>query len=201
MNEEMGEARTESLVRDAGEAVVGVAGESGAWGGSMTHRDRLLEDDADAAARGVFDGPFGLVIEVIVQQTVAGRSQGGEMGAGARATHPSDRRTWPRSTRRTMEGGIAWMWRNGGRECVCVCAFAKGRNVCSERERVRFLTRKGTQKCSLLCQWALTERRTLGRVGAPQRGHGAPLEPLAQLGDALGGVGAIAIPVEAAELV
>ena len=44
------------------------------------------------------------------------------MGAGARATHPSDRRTWPRSTRRTMEGGIAWMWRNGeGSVCVCVC--------------------------------------------------------------------------------
>ena len=37
--------------------------------------------------------------------------------------------------------------------------------------------------------------------GALERGHGAPLEPLAQLGDAVGGVGAIAIPVEAAELV
>ena len=63
----MGEARTESLVRDAGEAVVGVAGESGAPGGSMTHRDRLLEDDADAAARGVFDGLFGLeIVEIVV---------------------------------------------------------------------------------------------------------------------------------------
>ena len=41
--------------------------------------------------------------------------------------------------------------------------------------------------------------------GAPERGHGAPLEPLAQLGDAQGGVGtldiAIIILVEAAELV
>ena len=37
--------------------------------------------------------------------------------------------------------------------------------------------------------------------GALQRGQGAPLEPLAQLGDALGGVGAIASPIEAAELV
>ena len=51
------------------------------------------------------------------------------------------------------------------------------------------------------CQWALTEMRTLGRVGAPQRGHGAPLEPLAQLGDALGGVGAVAMTVDAAEMV
>ena len=37
--------------------------------------------------------------------------------------------------------------------------------------------------------------------GALERGHGALLEPLAQLGDPVGGVGAIAIPVEAAELV
>ena len=42
---------------------------------------------------------------------------------------------------------------------------------------------------------------TTGRVGAPQRGHGAPLEPLAQLGDALGGVGAVPPAVDAAELV
>ena len=40
-----------------------------------------------------------------------------------------------------------------------------------------------------------------GAGGALERGHGAPLEPLAQLGDALGGVGATALPVEAAELV
>jgi len=35
--------------------------------------------------------------------------------------------------------------------------------------------------------------------GAPQRGHGASLEPLAQLGYALRGVGALAVHVEAAE--
>ena len=117
-----GEAQAESLVGDAGEAVVGVVCESGVGtrGGGVAHRGRLLELDIDTASRGVFDGPFGLVVEVIVLQTVAGRSQGGEMGAGARATHPSDRRTWPRSTRRTMEGGIAWMWRNV-EGCACVC--------------------------------------------------------------------------------
>ena len=85
------------------------------------HRGRLLEGDADAAARRVFDGLFGLVVQVVVLQTVAGRSQGAEMGAGARATHPSDRRTWPRSMRRTMEGGIAWVWKWGGERA---CAFA-----------------------------------------------------------------------------
>ena len=37
--------------------------------------------------------------------------------------------------------------------------------------------------------------------GALQRDHGAPLERLAQLGDALGGVGAVAATIEAAELV
>ena len=40
---------------------------------------------------------------------------------------------------------------------------------------------------------------------APERGHGAPLEPLAQLGDAQGGVGTVGIAmhivIDAAELV
>ena len=52
----------------------------------------------------------------------------------------------------------------------------------------------------LSCQWALTEKRTL-RGGALKRGHGAALEALAQLVDALGSVGAAAVIIEAAELV
>ena len=48
---------------------------------------------------------------------------------------------------------------------------------------------------------ALTQKRTLGRGGALQRGHGAPLEPLAQLRDALRSVGAMTHQVEAAEMV
>ena len=51
------------------------------------------------------------------------------------------------------------------------------------------------------CQWALTQKRTLGGGGALERGHGAPLERLAQLGYALGGVGTAAVPTNATELV
>ena len=51
----------------------------------------------------------------------------------------------------------------------------------------------------------LTQQRTrcgtYGCGGALERGHGASLEPLAQLGDALCGVGAVAIIVNATELV
>ena len=36
---------------------------------------------------------------------------------------------------------------------------------------------------------------------ALERSHGAPLEPLAELGDALGGVGAVTLIIEATELV
>ena len=114
VNEAMGESRAESLVGDVGEAVVGVtgesgvaAGESGAAGGGVAHRGRLLKLDLDATAGGVFDGLLGLVVEVVALQAATGRPQGSDVGAGARATHPSDRRTWPRSTRRTMEGSIA----------------------------------------------------------------------------------------------
>ena len=46
-----------------------------------------------------------------------------------------------------------------------------------------------------------TKANAFGAAGALQRGHGAPLEPLAQLGDALRGVGAAAVPIKAAELV
>ena len=51
-----------------------------------------------------------------------------------------------------------------------------------------------------MCQRALTRKRTLLGGGAHERGHGTSLEPLAQFGDALCSVGAIAAPVEAAEL-
>ena len=122
MGEAVGELRAESLVGEAGEAVVGVVGESGRSRlshpcGGVAHRGRLLEVDADAAARGVFDSLSGLAVEVVTPepvvtpQAVTGRSHGGEMGAGSRPTHPSDSRTWPRSTRRTMERAASWRHR------------------------------------------------------------------------------------------
>ena len=52
-----------------------------------------------------------------------------------------------------------------------------------------------------MCQGALTLKQTLWGGGALERGHGAALERLAQLGDALGGVGAVTIMIEAAELI
>ena len=52
-----------------------------------------------------------------------------------------------------------------------------------------------------MCPWALTRKRTLGGGGALERGHGASLETLAHLGDALSGVGAFAVLVDAAERV
>ena len=48
---------------------------------------------------------------------------------------------------------------------------------------------------------ALTRKRTLLGGGALERSHSAPLEPLAQLGDALSGVLAVTKIVEATELV
>ena len=48
---------------------------------------------------------------------------------------------------------------------------------------------------------ALTQKQTLRVGGALERGHGATLERLAELGDALSGVGAVAITADAAELV
>ena len=61
-------------------------------------------------------------------------------------------------------------------------------------------TDKDGQK-SGVSRGADTKANTLGAGGALQRGHGALLERLAQLGDALGGVGAAAILIEATDLV
>ena len=66
-------------------------------------RGCVLESEADAAARGVFDGLFGPVVEAVVLQAATGRSQGGEVGIREH-TCPPDRRM-----RCTIEGSIAWM--------------------------------------------------------------------------------------------
>ena len=80
-----------SVVGDRSEAVMGGAGESRVESGAgvcQAVRGCVLEDDADAAARGFFYGIFGLAIEDIfglaieevVLQAATGRSQGGEVG-------------------------------------------------------------------------------------------------------------------------
>ena len=76
MGEVMGEARVGSLVGDAGEAVVGELGAPGASGGGVAHRGRLLENDEDAAARGVYDRLFGLVGKAVFPQTVSEEQSG-----------------------------------------------------------------------------------------------------------------------------
>ena len=91
----------------------------------MYVRGCVLEDYSDAAApRGFFDGLFGLVAKGFGALTVAEASalqaatRGGRKGArvGIRVIHPPNRRTWPRSTRRTIEGSITWMMNAGSRE-------------------------------------------------------------------------------------
>ena len=67
-------------------------------------------------------------------------------------------------------------------------------------KRVTVDTAKG-EAGRMQCQRALTRKRTLWGGGALERGHGAPLERLAQLGDAHCCVVASALVVEAAEMV
>ena len=66
----------------------------------------VLEGDADAAARGVFDGPFGLAVEAVVLQAAKGRSQGGEVGYGS--TRPTGGRGRGRRGARSR-AVIVWM--------------------------------------------------------------------------------------------
>ena len=127
LGEAVGEARTESLLGDVGEAVVGVAGESsrsgvGTPGGGVAHRGRLLEGDADAATSGVFDGLLVLVVELVVLQAVTERSQGGEMGAGAHA--PPTRPTGGpdvAAVHAAHDGGAASRGCGMEKGCVCAC--------------------------------------------------------------------------------
>ena len=166
-SEAVGEARVESLVGDAGEAVVVVAGASdalGAPGGGAAHRGRLLEGDADAAARGVFDGLPGHAVEQVAPQAATERPEGSKMGAGARATHPSDRRTWHRSTRRTMEGGIVWTACGsgmGGCGGSCVCLRARSTSVKDQGRKC--LGRDQGRKCSGKDQGRNCSRKDKGR--------------------------------------
>ena len=60
----------------------------------------MLKANADAAARGVFDRMFGLVVEVVALQAATGRSQGGEVGKHRSMRDPPVRRedVWTAAT-------------------------------------------------------------------------------------------------------
>ena len=66
----------------------------------------VLEGDADAAARGVFDDLFGLAVEE-VEGVHLQAATGGRKGVSGYTGGPRDPPT--RRTRRTIEGSIAWM--------------------------------------------------------------------------------------------
>jgi hypothetical protein len=175
------------------------AGESGAPGGGVAHRGRLLKLDIDAVAGGFFDDLLGLVVEAVVPQAATGRPQGSDVGARVRPIHSSDRRggLGPHGARwrAAQHGNEKWVGR-----WVSFCeriqkVLRTNEGMCSERDK------KQRKKAVAKCQRALTERRTGSAQGAPQRGHGAALEPLAQLGDAPSSVLAVTIIVKATELV
>ena len=99
---------------------------------------------------------------------------GGEMGAGARATHSSDRRTWPRSTQRTMEGSIAC---GCGMKNGCVCPFncervqevmqAKSKEYARKGRKKRKVFGKGQRKeCAPFLTWVGTCKAKEGKVFA-----------------------------------
>eukprot|EP00964_Phaeocystis_antarctica_P012327 scaffold6809_cov56-Phaeocystis_antarctica.AAC.1 len=118
---------------------------------------RLLEFDRDAAAGGVFDGSFGLVVKVIVLGVRWAREH-------ARPTRPAGGRgRGPRGARCIGQHRV-----DGNGEGACAFAsecrrtignvFGKGKM----QECVPFLTRReGRDKCSEMCQRALTRKQTL----------------------------------------
>jgi hypothetical protein len=126
VGEAVGEARAESLFGDAGEAVVGVAGESsrsgvGTPGGGVAHRGRLLEGDADAAASGVFDGLLDLLVEVVVLQAVTEVAWGVRCGRGS-TRHPPVRQEDVTAVHAAHDGGEHRVCACGRRRGVCVLA-------------------------------------------------------------------------------
>ena len=120
-------------------------------GGGVAHRGRLLELDLNAAAGGVSDGLFGLVIEHVVLQAVTGGGRRGVRWARehARPTRPTGGRDHgPRDARWRA---ASREWGNGeGGVCLRLRSSAgsyagQGRNVFG-KERVRFLMQVGAYK-------------------------------------------------------
>ena len=80
-------------------AVVGEQGTPGASGGRVAHHGRLLEADADAAARGVFDRLFGVAGEAVHLETVHEEQSG--YGERASLSTGADKKANTRGQRRT----------------------------------------------------------------------------------------------------
>ena len=127
----------------------------------MAHCGRLLEGDADAAARDVFDGLFGLVVEAVTPHAVTGRVAGGSGGRGS-TRDPAVRQEDEAAVHAAHDGGGHRVGVEMGRgACVCVCEMwesyaGQSKEHVPERERVRLLTRRvvggareGRENCSL----------------------------------------------------
>ena len=91
-------------------------------GRGADHRGRLLETDIDAVAGGVCDGLLGLVVEKVLLQAAAGRSQGGVRWALERCTRdPPVRREDVAAAHAAHNGGQCYRVDGYGEGA---CAFA-----------------------------------------------------------------------------
>ena len=139
---------------DAGEtARLASRARQGASDGGTVHRGRLLEVDADTAARGVLERLFGLFGEIVVLETVNGdqsgidtvRAQACQRGADAKAN--------------TILGGGAL---EVGNHCLLEDGSERGGALVSDAV-VPDTTRDvwGHSERAGACQRALTRKRTL----------------------------------------
>jgi len=105
---------------------------------------------------------------------------------GARVTHPSGTRTWPRSTRRTIEGSIAWMrmWKGGRKQGGRLGKGAR-KEVCSLTDASRNVQKGGSaaRKCKCVSGHCHKSERSGG--SAPQVGDLRLLEDGGERGGAL----------------
>ena len=123
----------------------------------------VLEGDADAAARSVFDGLFGLAVEVVVLQAATGRWKGVRCVYGSTRDPPA---------RQADEGSIAWMrMRKGCRKT------RKGTKEGDVQRREEVFANVST---------VLTRKRTLWGGGALEVGDLCLLEDGSERSGALG---------------
>ena len=159
------------------------------------HRGLLLEFDADTAARGVLEGLLGLVGDAVALETVneeqSGYSEREACLSGCQRALTQGQ---------TLRGVVA---HSSSEIPVSLSTAASAEAPLAPISlRLTLRTRGGAGMVGeQACQWALTQRRTLRGGGALERGHSAPLERLANLSDALGGVGAGPEEIDATERV